>query len=66
MPEAWVGPECRIRRSIVAQGVELPAKFMGERVLICPDPGPAVPLPPPTRREAGLLLHPLVDGAASE
>lgn len=35
MPEAWLGPGARIRRSIVGPGVEVPAGFEGSDVVIC-------------------------------
>jgi NDP-sugar pyrophosphorylase family protein len=57
MPEAWLGPRCRLNRSIVGQGVELPAGFHSEDEMICPDPDPTRDLAPSTRREAGLLVY---------
>jgi len=57
MPEAWIGPRCRIKRSIIAQGVELPAGCQTEEELICTDPDASAELPPSTRREAGMLVH---------
>jgi NDP-sugar pyrophosphorylase family protein len=57
MPEAWIGPGCSLRRSIVASGVELPAGMAAEQALICQDPSPEVALPPGTRRLQGLLVH---------
>jgi len=57
MPEAWIGPRCRIKRSIIAQGVELPAGCETEEELICTDPDASAELPPSTRREAGMLRH---------
>jgi mannose-1-phosphate guanylyltransferase len=59
MPEAWVGPRCRVVRSVVANGVELPIGFVAVDSVICPDPGPDADLPPETRRVARLLVHPL-------
>lgn len=59
MPEAWIGPHCKINRSVIAQGVELPAGFVADEMLICPDLEPAQSLPPRTRREGGLLVHDL-------
>jgi len=35
MPEAWVGPRCHLSHSIVDRGVELPADFRADHVLIC-------------------------------
>jgi NDP-sugar pyrophosphorylase family protein len=40
MPEAWVGPGCRIRRAIIAPGVELPAEFEVEDAMVCARTGP--------------------------
>lgn len=58
MPEAWVGPECQLRRCIVGQGIEVPAGFRAEDALLCTaDPDRE----PPSRavRRDGLLVHPL-------
>jgi NDP-sugar pyrophosphorylase family protein len=57
MPEAWIGPRCRLRRSVIAQGLELPAGVVSEDELICADPDPSLELPPTTRRTAGMLFH---------
>jgi NDP-sugar pyrophosphorylase family protein len=57
MPEAWIGPRCNLKRSVVCQGVELPAGFESSGELICQDSFPAMDLPPSTRREGGLLRH---------
>jgi len=59
MPESWIGPNCRIRRSIIAQGLEVPAGFEAENELVCADIGVGDDLPPATRRSAGYLIHPL-------
>jgi len=59
MPEAWIGPRCRVRRSVIGQGVELPAGYVAEGELICADPGPSVELPATVRREAGILCRPI-------
>jgi NDP-sugar pyrophosphorylase family protein len=58
MPEAWVGPGCRLQRSIVGFGVELPAGFSADGCVVCADPGPGTELPSATRRVDGLLVHP--------
>lgn len=55
MPESWVGPRCSIERSIVAQGVEVPASFRAADELLTIDPGPDVELLPGIRRQAGML-----------
>lgn len=57
MPEAWVGPRCRLFRSVIAQGVELPTGFVSEDELICADTDPALELPPSTRRQDGMLIY---------
>ncbi len=57
MPEAWVGPGCSLKRSVVAQGVELPAGFRSEGQLICLEAATPVELPPATRRQGGMLVH---------
>jgi len=59
MSEAWIGADCRLRRSVVARAVELPSGFEVEDAVVYDDPGPAVELPPRTRRQSGLLVHPL-------
>lgn len=57
MPEAWIGPDCLLKRSIIARGVELPAGFRAEEALVCQDATPDFVLPPATRRLGGLLVH---------
>jgi mannose-1-phosphate guanylyltransferase len=59
MPETWIGPNCRIRGSVIAQGLEIPAGFEAENELVCADIGIGYELPPATRRSAGHLIHPL-------
>jgi NDP-sugar pyrophosphorylase family protein len=56
MPEAWVGPDCRLRRCVIGHGTELPAGFTAQEALICTDPGEAAGLPPNLRRESGLIV----------
>jgi NDP-sugar pyrophosphorylase family protein len=56
MPEAWIGPASRLRRSIVGQDVELPAGFVGDGVVICADPGRQAPPIPRVERTNGLLV----------
>ena len=56
MPEAWIGPGCRLERSIVGVGVELPAGFEAQGELICADPGLGCDLPGLTRAVNGLLV----------
>ena len=58
MPEAWLGPGCRLRRAVIGLGVELPADFEGEAELVCLDPDPKAELVPPIERRAGLLVYP--------
>ena len=57
MPEAWIGPGCRLKRSVIGQGVELPAEFEGQNLLVCVDPDPQLELPSSTRRQDGLLFY---------
>lgn len=57
MPEAWIGPNCELKHSVIGQGVELPAGFRCRNVLVCQDPDPTRELPPSTRRESGMLLY---------
>ncbi len=57
MPEAWVGPDSRLRRCVVGPGVELPANFHAERELICNDFDPQMEPSPGTRRRDGLLIY---------
>jgi NDP-sugar pyrophosphorylase family protein len=59
MPEAWIGPDCRLAHSIVGQGVELPAGWVAEHQVICNDPDPAIALPPSIERLRGLLIYSL-------
>jgi NDP-sugar pyrophosphorylase family protein len=59
MPEAWIGPGCRVERSIVAPGVEVPSSLEIEEMVVCADPGPDTSLPAGSRRDNGLLFSPL-------
>ena len=59
MPEAWLGPGCRLTRTIVGPSVELPAGFVAEDVMICQDPGGEVDVPAVVRRIDGLLVRSL-------
>ena len=59
MPEAWIGPSCRLKRCVIGLGVELPAGFETESALVCADPGPGTSVSESTRRSNGLLIHPL-------
>ncbi len=61
MPEAWIGPKCDLKRSVIGQGVELPAGFACRDVMVCQDPDPTLVLPPSTRREGGMLLRSFTD-----
>jgi NDP-sugar pyrophosphorylase family protein len=62
MPESWIGPRCRLRRSVIAEGVELPADFEADALLVCNDPDPQLPLPPSVERRAGLLVQSFAAG----
>jgi len=57
MPETWIGPRCRLKRAIIAPGLELPADFEAEQALVCRDPDPGGSLAPSTRRRDDLLIH---------
>ncbi len=59
MPEAWIGPDCHLERSIVASNVELPAGFEARDRLICLDPDGHAELPPLVERRDRLLIYPL-------
>lgn len=59
MPESWIGPDCRIRRCVIAQGLEISAGFEAENALVCADPGVGADLPAATRRSGSYLIHPL-------
>jgi hypothetical protein len=60
MPEAWVGPGCRLCRVVVGPGAELPRGFELFEGLVCTDPIPDAEPPPPTRRVDGLLVYDFV------
>lgn len=53
MNEAWLGPGCRLKRVIVAPGVELPAGFEVEEAMVAPAPDS-------NEREGALEIVPLV------
>lgn len=57
MPEAWIGPKCDLKRSVIGQGVELPAGFACQDVMACQDADPTLELSSSTRREGGMLLY---------
>lgn len=65
MPEAWIGPGCKVERSIIGVGVELPAGFESKGELICIDPGLGCDLPGFTRSVHGLLVSAFEDDAAA-
>jgi len=65
MPEAWIGPGCKVERSIIGVGVELPAGFKSKGELICIDPGLGCDLPGFTRSVNGLLVSAFEDDAAA-
>jgi len=58
MPEAWIGPDCRLTRVIVAPGVEIPAGFSIENAVVCTDPGAGPDLPDEARCVRGMLIGP--------
>jgi len=59
MPEAWVGPSCRLRRAVVGPGTELPAGFEADDALICVDSRPEADYGPSVTRVGGLLVCPI-------
>jgi NDP-sugar pyrophosphorylase family protein len=59
MPEAWVGPGSRLRRTIVGMATEIPAGFEASDALLCADPDPERSVPPDVSRVGGLLVRPL-------
>jgi mannose-1-phosphate guanylyltransferase len=68
MPEAWIGPDCRLARTIVAPGVEIPAGFSIESSVVCPDPGrgPGPDLPEAARCVGGMLICPFRNEASGD
>jgi NDP-sugar pyrophosphorylase family protein len=66
MPEAWIGPDCRLNRAIVAPGVEIPAGFSIEDAVVCPDPGGDAELPARSRCVGGMLICPFAGGGRRE
>lgn len=59
MPEAWIGPGSRLRRTIVGMATEVPAGFEASEVLLCSDTDPGVALPAGVARLGGLLMRSL-------
>jgi NDP-sugar pyrophosphorylase family protein len=57
MPEAWVGPDCRLRRCVVCQGIEVPAGLRAEDALLCAD-DPACGSNPAPVRAGDITIHP--------
>jgi NDP-sugar pyrophosphorylase family protein len=57
MPEAWIGPGCSLRRSIVGAGAEIPADKELDSVLVCQDVDESEELPPGVVRRDGLLYR---------
>ncbi len=60
MPEAWVAPGCRLRRSIVGPGVELPTGAELDGQLVCTDTDAEAERDPAVTRRDGLLYCPLM------
>lgn len=57
MPEAWIGPGCRLKHAVIGAGVELPAGMECESELVCIDSDPGMSLPRSTRRRGGMLVY---------
>jgi len=62
MPEAWVGPDCRLRNTVIAQGVEVAAGTELEAAFVCADTVPGAEYGPSVRRANGMLIQPIVSG----
>lgn len=65
MPEAWVGPGCVVRRSVVGPETEVPAGSELEDVAVCADADPDAPLPAGIERREDLLVRTLAAGVRS-
>jgi len=59
MPEAWIGPRCNLRHTIIDRGVELPADFKAEHVLICSNSDPLTETRQAESRTGHLTIHSL-------
>jgi ADP-glucose pyrophosphorylase len=57
MPEAWIGPGCRLKRCIVGHGTEVPAGFSAVESLLASDLDPTAPPPTGCERVGGLLVR---------
>ena len=60
MPEAWIGPRCSLRHTIIDRGVELPADFKAEHALICSNDDPRTDTRQAESRIGHLTIHSLV------
>jgi NDP-sugar pyrophosphorylase family protein len=56
MPEAWVGPDCRLERVVVGPGVEIPAHSAYRDAMICGKPGWGCESDEGVRQEGDLLV----------
>jgi ADP-glucose pyrophosphorylase len=65
LQEAWIGPGCHLRRTIVAPGVEVPAGFRADQAVLCPDPGSPALRPPDAEVVGGLMVTRLADQATA-
>ena len=64
MPEAWIGPGCRLRRCIVGPGTEIPAGFSAAESLLASDLDRSGPAPAGCERIGGLLVRRFSGGTA--
>ena len=58
MPEAWIGPDCRLNRVVVGPGVEIPAGFEAANALVCADRTGRAEMTAGIVRRDGLLIQP--------
>jgi NDP-sugar pyrophosphorylase family protein len=61
MPEAWIGPDCRLEQTVVGPGTEIPAGFECRGALVCDDTGTTGETGTGVRREGELLIYDFVE-----
>jgi len=59
LPEAWIGPRCKLKRVIVGPGAELPADFEVSNALVCTATAVQSDIGREIRRVNGLIVCPL-------